>query len=221
MQTPFKAEQFTPTQFSSAANKAEFGNDLISFMLKGFRYADFSDMLYTKLSSCFGHIAHYSRRGFYDTWFSDAEQIQSWIERTTESHPVGSPEHTFSDVERCIQSWFALNMTEIQSVIFDRNEKENATAEQAGEEVEFIIVAISSNTGSFGHKNHIVLGRNGVGFHGARQPKAHGSNRDLVKNEIHSWKVDANGMPTNCDLFETKTPMPEPAPQAVIDEVFG
>ena len=223
MQKPFKAEQFTPTEFYSAEVKAKFGNDLVKFILNGFQYKDFSKSVYQHLRNCFGHIAHYNQPGFFNNWFSDTEKIQKWLDWIIEKTPVGSPSYTFSDVERAIQSWSVVNQAEIQSVISNYGKKENALAEQAGTEVEFAIAAISSNSGSFGHKEYIVLGRNGVCFKGHRQPSENApGNKDLKKGDTFIWEVDADGMPRNwIEWFETAYKMPDQAPQAVIDEAFA
>ena len=56
---PFLASDFTPTQFSTAAEKAEFGNALLHFTESEWGAALFTKSLYNRLSMCFGHIAHY------------------------------------------------------------------------------------------------------------------------------------------------------------------
>lgn len=55
----FDASEFTPTQWDTEQDKAEFANRLLDFMLTGFVAGRFTNKLYKRLSSCFGHIAHY------------------------------------------------------------------------------------------------------------------------------------------------------------------
>jgi hypothetical protein len=51
----------------------------------------------------FGHIAHYDRSGFYDTWFTQARHRAAFVEKTLRWPCHGDPEFTFSDVEYAIQ----------------------------------------------------------------------------------------------------------------------
>jgi hypothetical protein len=59
MYTFFTASDFLPTKWSTADEKADFGNSLLHFILTGFLAGRFTEKLYTRLSMCFGHIAHY------------------------------------------------------------------------------------------------------------------------------------------------------------------
>jgi hypothetical protein len=59
MYTFFTASDFLPTKWSTADEKAVFGNTLLHFMLTGFLAGRFTEKLYTRLSMCYGHIAHY------------------------------------------------------------------------------------------------------------------------------------------------------------------
>jgi hypothetical protein len=100
---PFLPSEFVPTQFSTAADKADFGNTLLRFIESEWKQELFTKSLYNRLSMCFGHIAHYDRSTFYETWFtSDADRLR--FLRHGLKHPCwGSPEHTFCDLERAIQ----------------------------------------------------------------------------------------------------------------------
>jgi hypothetical protein len=61
------------------------------------------ESLYNRLSMCFGHIAHYNRTGFYETWFtSDADRLR-FLRHSLDWPCWGDPEFTFCDVERAIQ----------------------------------------------------------------------------------------------------------------------
>ena len=51
----------------------------------------------------FGHIAHYDRSGFYDTWFTQARHRAAFVEKTLRWPCHGDPEFTFSDAEYAIQ----------------------------------------------------------------------------------------------------------------------
>ena len=56
---PLLPSDFTATKFSTAADKAEFGNTLLRFIESEWASALFSKSFYNRLSMCFGHIANY------------------------------------------------------------------------------------------------------------------------------------------------------------------
>ena len=100
---PFLPSEFVPTKFSSAADKADFGNALVHFLDTDCPQELFTKKLYQRLSMTFGHIAHYDRSGFYDTWFTRARHRAAFVEKTLRWPCHGDPEFTFSDVEYAIQ----------------------------------------------------------------------------------------------------------------------
>lgn len=100
---PFLASEFVATKFSSAAEKAEFGNALLRFIDSGFARNLFTGRLYGRLSNCFGHIAHYHSTGFYEEWFLSLSAQVRFLEHALRFPCYGDPEFTFSDVESEIQ----------------------------------------------------------------------------------------------------------------------
>jgi hypothetical protein len=100
---PFLSSDFVPTKFSSADDKADFGNTLLNFLDAECPQQLFTKKLYHRLSMTFGHIAHYDRSGFYDTWFTRARHRAAFVEKTLRWPCHGDPEFTFSDVEYAIQ----------------------------------------------------------------------------------------------------------------------
>jgi hypothetical protein len=56
---PFLPSDFTATKFSTAADKAEFGNTLLRFIESEWAPALFTKGFYNRLSMCFSHIANY------------------------------------------------------------------------------------------------------------------------------------------------------------------
>ena len=56
---PFLPSEFVPTQFSSAADKSNFGNTLLHFLDSDCARELFTKKFYDRLSMTFGHIAHY------------------------------------------------------------------------------------------------------------------------------------------------------------------
>ena len=100
---PFLPSEFVPTKFSSAQDKADFGNAFLHFIESEWARTAFSKSFYNRLSMCFSHIAHYDAAGFYATWFtSDADRLR-FLQHTLSCPCWGDPELTFCDVERAIQ----------------------------------------------------------------------------------------------------------------------
>lgn len=95
--------EFTPTKWNTAADKAEFGNQLLEFILSGFKAGRFTEKLYIRLSMCFGFIAHYDRNSFAETWFDDTESCAAFVNQILKSPCFGDPAYTYSDVEKAIQ----------------------------------------------------------------------------------------------------------------------
>jgi hypothetical protein len=100
---PFLPSDFTATKFSTAADKAEFGNTLLRFIESEWALALFTKSFYNRLSMCFGHIAHYNRTQFYEEWFSSLAAQVRFLKHTLRFPCYGDPEYTFSDAERAIQ----------------------------------------------------------------------------------------------------------------------
>ena len=75
---PFLPNEFVPTQFSTSAEKANFGNTLLHFLDANCARELFTKKFYNRLSMTFGHIAHYDIEGFYSTWFT-GDSTQAWI----------------------------------------------------------------------------------------------------------------------------------------------
>jgi hypothetical protein len=100
---PFLPSDFTATKFSTAADKAEFGNTLLRFIESEWESALFTKRFYNRLSMCFAHIANYNHAQFYEEWFSSLSAQVRFLKHTLRFPCYGDPEYTFSDVERAIQ----------------------------------------------------------------------------------------------------------------------
>ena len=100
---PFLPSEFVPSKFSTAQDKADFGNAFLHFIESEWARTAFSKSFYHRLSMCFSHIAHYDAARFYETWFtSDADRLR-FLRHTLAWPCWGDPEYTFCDVERAIQ----------------------------------------------------------------------------------------------------------------------
>jgi hypothetical protein len=100
---PFLPSDFKATKFSTAADKAEFGNTLLRFIESEWASALFTKSFYNRLSMCFSHNAHNNRTQFYEEWFSSLAAQVRFLKHTLRFPCYGDPEYTFSDVERAIQ----------------------------------------------------------------------------------------------------------------------
>lgn len=100
---PFDASQFVATQWNSAADKAAFGNTYLHFIESEWKRSLFTKGFYQRLSSCFGHIAHYNQHQFYETWFICDKDRFEFLRNTLAWPCWGDPTFTYSDVERAIK----------------------------------------------------------------------------------------------------------------------
>lgn len=100
---PFLSSQFVATQWSSQDDKAEFANVLLHFISSDFKQTQFTEKLYRRLSNTFGHIAHYDRGGFWETWFAQRTDQVRFVEHLLRWPCHGDPAFTFCDVERALQ----------------------------------------------------------------------------------------------------------------------
>lgn len=110
-----KREPFGPERYHAiegtawtAEQKSKYAKQLVAFVESGFEERRFTEHLYLTVRSCFGHIAHYDRRGFYDYWFSTAAKQLSWVRYVLSSEREKSnPRFTFSDVEGDVREWLS------------------------------------------------------------------------------------------------------------------
>jgi len=100
---PFHPSEFVPTKFSTAQDKADFGNTFLHFIESEWARTAFSKSFYNRLSMCFSHLAHYDAAGFYATWFTSEADRLRFLQHTLSCPCWGDPEFTFCDVERAIQ----------------------------------------------------------------------------------------------------------------------
>jgi hypothetical protein len=108
LRTPqLTAPDFTPTKFHTADDKAWFANALLKFLADDCPQSAFTDRLYARLSSSFGHIAHHDRHGFYENFFVTSDRKLEFLEQTLRWPCYGAAEHTFCDVEILVQSRIA------------------------------------------------------------------------------------------------------------------
>ena len=105
MTMTFTADQFTPTKWETASDKAAFANRFVRFVKSDFAAKHFTDKFYRRLSNCFGHIAHFNRGGFWSEFFTTTADKVRFLEVTFQYPCYGDPAWTYSDVERALQAW--------------------------------------------------------------------------------------------------------------------
>jgi hypothetical protein len=126
----FTVDQFTPSRWEDAEAKARFARRFIRLVESDFAERDFPQALYRRLSSCFGHIAHYNRQGFYEEFFTATEGKVRFLNMTLGHPGWGDLAFTYSDVERALQSWLH------QNGVLGRYERRLAAEQEAAERAE-------------------------------------------------------------------------------------
>ena len=74
-----KQYAFADSEFMSAREKALALKAWVRFLKNGLRREDFSDRLYKHLIYHCGFIAHYSRAGYYATYFENGEDTTRFL----------------------------------------------------------------------------------------------------------------------------------------------
>ena len=101
---------YTPTEWSTAEDKQRFADHFKRFVESNYKRTLFYKWFYTRLSMCFGFIAHYNIHGFYGTYFECAEDKERFENIIMKGHaymggPIGDPAWTWVDVERDLMEW--------------------------------------------------------------------------------------------------------------------
>ena len=111
MTMTFTPDQFTPTKWETAKDKAAFANRFVLFVQSDFSAQHFTDKFYRRLSNTFGHIAHFNRGGFWSEFFTTTADKVRFLEMTFQWPCFGDPAWTYSDVERALQAWLQADGT--------------------------------------------------------------------------------------------------------------
>lgn len=119
--------QFTATAHSTVADKIKFAEHFKKFMLRGCPDSLFFKWFYSRLSMCFGMIAHYDIHGFYNVYFLTTAGKVQFIKEVTAYPCFGDPAHTYSDVEQYLQEW--VREQGLQAILAETLAKEQELAE--------------------------------------------------------------------------------------------
>lgn len=102
---------FTPTQWDTAQDKAAFAKQFVRFIRSDFAAKHFADKFYRRLLNTFGHIAHYNRGGFWAECFTATADKVRFLEQCLQHPCYGDAAWTYSDVERVLQAWLQADGT--------------------------------------------------------------------------------------------------------------
>lgn len=92
-QGAFFRSQFTDTKFMPAKEKERVLRAWEAFLKNGCRKEDFTEALYHHLMQRCSFIAHYDRRGFYDTYFVEGEDTAHFLTQFDRSKGCMSVEY--------------------------------------------------------------------------------------------------------------------------------
>lgn len=113
---PFTPYQFVDSKFSTKEEKAKFANHFVRFVNSGFKKSLFYDWFYKRLSMTFGHIAHYNRLGFWETWFESPNDQACFMHHTKTAQIYGDPAFTYCDVELALKNFFKNKQNKIEII---------------------------------------------------------------------------------------------------------
>lgn len=93
--------------WSSSRAKADGANAVVEFLLSDHSYEQFSDTAYDALSHhMFGHVAEFTRHGFYHAWLSTPQQRARFVSRALARDFADlTRSRLWGDVERAIVTW--------------------------------------------------------------------------------------------------------------------
>lgn len=98
----------TATQWSTAQEKADAGNRVLTFIENGLCADAFTKDLYRTISQhLFAHIAHFNQSGFAHVWFTTPQDKAEFIQHALNARSGGDPAWTWSDVEQHLQGTLA------------------------------------------------------------------------------------------------------------------
>ena len=204
----FSANRFTATQHSTADEKARFCNSFATFVLGGFARSVFKPQFYRRLSSIFGHVAHYDETGFYEVWFSTPEQQRHFIQCIYEWVPMGQPEFCWvgrgagtevvgGDECRRHRGGHCRERAEIHrgfgSGIATSCRPSNRKTHQ-----QFTVVAKSSNTNAFGHRQYVLVADDGSAFKVQRYYQYSWDNGQVVKVPLVMGEPNWSALQCEC-----------------------
>lgn len=128
--TYFERFEFKRAGSSTIEDKQRYLYHFTRFVRADFKDTLFPDWFYKQTSYMWGHIAHFNRGGFFNTWFSTTHQKVAFLERCSDPRCIyGDPAYTYVDVERALLHW--LKETDVLGQYRKRYAREIEAAERA------------------------------------------------------------------------------------------
>ncbi len=84
---------FTDAEYMTAQQKRRILGDWVRFFKNGATFKRFTKRLYEHLIQHCSYIAHFSRRGFHETYFADPEALQRFLDQFDRSRGCVSTEY--------------------------------------------------------------------------------------------------------------------------------
>lgn len=123
MMTATTTPKFSDEQFLSASEKTKIYNTWVRFLKSNFKKGNFTGSLYEHLHLHCGFIAHYSRDGFYQTYFVDAEDTLQFLKAFEQNCP-GSWKYFENDLTSCMMQELEKRKEEILKELHEKNIRE-------------------------------------------------------------------------------------------------
>ena len=111
---------FTDAQYMTAQQKRRVLGDWVRFFAGGMEIKRFTKGLYEHLTLHCAYIAHYSRAGFFQTYFADPEALQRFLDQFDRSKGCVSTEYGSTywirDGNECSAAYYDLNNALVDAI---------------------------------------------------------------------------------------------------------
>ena len=111
---------FTDAQYMTAQQKRRVFGDWVRFFADGMALKRFTKRLYQHLTLHAEFIAHFSRTGFYQTYFADPEALQRFLDQFGRSKGCVSTEYGMTywirDGNECSAAYYDLNNALVDTI---------------------------------------------------------------------------------------------------------
>ncbi len=119
-QTTIETSHFTDVQYMTVQQKRRVLGDWVRFFAGGMPFERFTKRLYEHLIQHCSFIAHYSRHGFYQTYFADPEALQRFLDQFDRSKGCVSTEYGMTywirDGNDVSQQYYDLNNAIVDAI---------------------------------------------------------------------------------------------------------
>jgi len=118
--TTIDTSHFTDAQYMTTQQKRRVLGDWVRFFAGGMAIKRFTKRLYEHLTLHCSYIAHYSRSGFFETYFADPEALQRFLDQFDRSQGCVSTEYGMTywirDGNECSAAYYDLNNALVDAI---------------------------------------------------------------------------------------------------------